>query len=233
MVCARFWCPGCACWRLLRVPLCCFPCVLCFLFFPAPSSRLRRLRSFHALGPDCNLYAVWRLRWDNHYEEVYWRMTLDALPTAARMRGPHACPCAAAHAEPTGLAHHFWCCPVAQAVCAALHGALGAPPTREAVWLMAPPPGVHASVWRVVCVAALVAMQWGWHSLVGSRQAPLGVDFRVALACRVAATGFWDLLADYLERGQPPRGWVRLPPGHPFYGVVAGRVVVRRPAAFL
>ena len=179
------------------------------------------------------LAAVWRLRWDNHYKEVYWRMTLDALPTAARMRGPHACPCAAAHAEPTGLAHHFWCCPVAQAVCAALHGALGAPPTREAVWLMAPPPGVHASVWRVVCVAALVAMQWGWHSLVGSRQAPLGVDFRVALACRVAATGFWDLLADYLERGQPPRGWVRLPPGHPFYGVVAGRVVVRRPAAFL
>ena len=175
------------------------------------------------------------MRWDNHYKEVYWRMTLDALPAAARLHGPHACPCAPAHAAPTDLAHHFWSCPVAEAVCAELRGALGGQAllTRAAVWLMAPPPGVHASVWRVVCVAAVVAMRWGWLSLVGSRRAPLGTDLRVALACRVAATGFWDLLADYLERGRPPRGWVRLPPGHPFFAVVAGGVVVRRPAEFL
>ena len=30
---------------------------------------------------------LWRLRLDNHYKEVYWRLVLNALPTAARMPG--------------------------------------------------------------------------------------------------------------------------------------------------
>ena len=30
--------------------------------------------------------SLWRLRWDNAFKEVYWRLVCDGLPTAERMR---------------------------------------------------------------------------------------------------------------------------------------------------
>lgn len=73
-----------------------------------------------------------------------------------------------------GRVHHFWDCPVAVAVVDSVLTALpaawctrvaGRPPlTMRHVWLMQRPAGpkkLHSGVWRVVCLAALTAMDVG------------------------------------------------------------------------
>lgn len=37
------------------------------------------------------LSALWRVRWNNHYKEIYWRLVVDGLPTAQRMHIGVAC----------------------------------------------------------------------------------------------------------------------------------------------
>lgn len=106
--------------------------------------------------------AVWReqRRWTHAHKEVVWRFWADALPTAARMHGAGAtCLCGAAV---PGRAHHYRDCPVAAAVLAELGRVVGAPSLHAShVWLMLPPAGLHAGLWRVVCVAAIAAMDGG------------------------------------------------------------------------
>jgi hypothetical protein len=119
------------------------------------------------------LRSVWRyVKWDNFLKEVYWRLTLDALPTAQRMHQPGAtCLC---DALMPGRQHHFWDCPIAQAVvqsiveqlpdawCARSHGLC--PLTQQHIWLMSPPAGsrhLHAKLWQVVSLAAINAMDCG------------------------------------------------------------------------
>lgn len=127
--------------------------------------------------------ALWRLRWDNGYKEVYWRLALDGLATAARMHMPSES-CLCGHLCP-GRLHHFWQCPVAVAVVREVLAGLppawctrpvGGPPALACshVWLMTPPRGrrrVCAGVWRVVCLAALVAMDEGRRATNGWRLA--------------------------------------------------------------
>lgn len=104
--------------------------------------------------------SVWREQrlWSHGYKEVVWRFWADALPTAARMhRADAACVCGAVQ---PGRAHHFRDCPVAAAVLAELQAAV--PGLRaSSVWLMLTPPGLHAGLWRIVCVAAVNAMDVG------------------------------------------------------------------------
>jgi hypothetical protein len=59
--------------------------------------------------------CVWRqLKWDNFFKEVYWRLVVNGLPTAQRMHQTTSlCLCEAAC---PGQQHHFWDCPIAQAV---------------------------------------------------------------------------------------------------------------------
>ena len=64
--------------------------------------------------------------------------------------------------------HAFWECPVAQAVLRVLSGALvspGLPPVALHVahlWLCLPPlPVLNATVWRLACLAAVSAMDYG------------------------------------------------------------------------
>ena len=104
--------------------------------------------------------AAWReqRRWSHGYKEVVWRFWADALPTAARMhKDDDTCVCGAVR---PGRAHHFCDCPVAAAVLAELRAAV--PGVRAShVWLMLTPPGLHAGLWRVICVAAINAMDAG------------------------------------------------------------------------
>ena len=115
---------------------------------------------------------LWKLRWDNHFKEIYWRLPLDGLCTAARMH--HADDYCLCGAQQPGRAHHFWHCPVAQAVVQHVVQQLPAawctrPPNRPTLlmhhlWLMQPPPGprpIHPGVWQVVCLAALNAIDLG------------------------------------------------------------------------
>jgi hypothetical protein len=67
---------------------------------------------------------LWRLPWENGRKEVFWRLAYDALPTAARLHRDQPCECGAGPRP--DRRHHFWACPVAQAVVAAVQAALAA-----------------------------------------------------------------------------------------------------------
>ena len=129
---------------------------------------------------------VWKVRWDNHVKEVYWRLVLNGLATAERLHKPaQQCLC---RAVGPGRRHHFWDCPVAQAVVQSMeaqfvgHQALqpGEPLTPRHVLLMRPPATLagtlHGGVWQVVCLAAVSAMDVGrkatakWHAQRRERQ---------------------------------------------------------------
>ena len=114
----------------------------------------------------------WKLRWDNAFKEVYWRLTLDGLPTAARMH-MQSYTCLCGDQCPT-CAHHFWLCPIACAVVDTIEAELQPPwcrrtpgstsVQRQHIWLMHPPQGdskIHHGVWRIVCLAAINAMHVG------------------------------------------------------------------------
>ena len=112
--------------------------------------------------------ALWKLRWDNHFKEIYWRLAYDGLATSQRLRQEDQS-CACGSAGP-GRRHHFWDCPVAAAVRQEVQRGLAAAWASGAlrpshVWTMRQPTGVsralHTGVWRVVCLAALCAMEVG------------------------------------------------------------------------
>jgi hypothetical protein len=119
-----------------------------------------------------NQSMLWKMRWDNSFKELYWRLIMDGLPTSQRMhKSGDTCMCGAAC---PGWVHHFWECPVAVAVIDSVLSELpaawctraaGRPPlAMRHVWLMQPPAGptkLHRGIWKVVCLAALNAMDVG------------------------------------------------------------------------
>jgi hypothetical protein len=141
--------------------------------YVAEALPVRRART--APGVGCVRQAhrqLWSLRWDNQVKELMWRLPLDGLANAQRMHNDmDTCLCGASQ---PGRSHHFWQCPVAEAVMHTISANLPAtwcsrPATRPAVtkshlWLMKPPPGpkrMHPGLWRVICLAALNAMDVG------------------------------------------------------------------------
>jgi hypothetical protein len=181
------------------------------------------------------LRGVWRLRWDNGRKEVVWRLVFDAFPTAARMHKDD-CACACGEAVP-GWQHHFWGCPVAQAVVAAMQHQLSVLAVQlQPVHLLlgrCPHPALHPGVWQVAVVAALLGMQKGmrvqakWaiaraqgavvpQHLVTSAQ-------RVQVASQLAVATLWDMLQDFVCLRLYPHEWIigvgveqGVGPAHPF-----------------
>ena len=120
------------------------------------------------------LDSLWRLRWDNQHKEVFWRLTLNGLPTPKRM-GKWGQRCVCGFVTPD-RPHLMWDCPVAHAVVQVLEGQLGVAAgglQRRQVWLMQAPQlpagPIHPHVWRVVCLAALCAMRKGWKTAARAR----------------------------------------------------------------
>jgi hypothetical protein len=117
---------------------------------------------------------LWKLKWDNTFKEVYWRLVVNGLATAERMH-MHDCVCVCGPVVDGQLdrQHHFWTCPVAQAVVDVLQHQLGGwfpsalQPQHVLCMLCPAPVGVattrvlHKGVWRVVCLAAINAMDMG------------------------------------------------------------------------
>jgi hypothetical protein len=199
------------------------------------------------------LRMLWKLRWDNAYKEVYWRLLLDALPTYRRMHQlGRICVCGSAC---PGREHHYWHCCVAQAVVQELR--LQLPPPLpgvaqglalggaadllcEHVWLMRPPRAlvsVHRGVWRVVCLAALHAMDMGRRRLYaiqiaaeqgdGGPTAALPVERQLSVVSRAAVAHFWGLLADFVAVDAAPPQWLaQIGPSHPFLCVDVARTRV-------
>jgi hypothetical protein len=189
----------------------------------------------HNISPDVmpRLYKkLWALPWDNARKAVFWLLSFNGLPTAERMHmEDQVCECGA---PLPGRAHHFWDCPVAQAVRGEIERGLnhnGGGPyalNRHHVWLCHHPecPGLHDGVWMVVCLAALLAMHKGmkvltrWRLFGDGRAAgrpPPPASQRVAAASRVARATFWDYVADFLSLGLAPVTWTsEITEAHPF-----------------
>jgi hypothetical protein len=205
------------------------------------------------------LYSVWRLKWENLEKEVLWRLAVDGIAGANAYLQPrfrcHCCPAAAA-LDPR--AHCFWDCPVALAVRRAIADALlPATPviSRASVWLCQPPAGLHIGVWRVVCLAALSAMEHGrrklWRFGVEAAEArkaaaaarqrtledvwglppPAAAPCPVARASSRAVTDFWGRLTSFATTRSAPACWME-PVGvdHPF--LCSGGVQVRMGPAY-
>ena len=135
--------------------------------------RLLRFAAFEALADPSTPAAVDgsevarllpRLAWENRHKEVF------LAPGALRP------PLGFSHAQqqPKALSLRLPCLPpfpVAAAVRSTLAAQLGGQqPTRQQLWLMRHPAGVHVDVWDAVCLAALAAMAGGRRQLADARR---------------------------------------------------------------
>jgi hypothetical protein len=121
---------------------------------------------------------MWRVRWDNHYKETWWRLAVNGVAMFGAARYTHGTPlpCLCCAGRVSRL-HHFWECPIATRVVSELQLCLpidAAPLTRAHVWLLREPPGVRPCVWQVVALAALSAMNSGRRSLTRLTMANAG-----------------------------------------------------------
>ena len=162
--------------------------------------------------------VLWRLPWHNQHKEVFWRLTLDALPTAARLHNASsACVCGAP--GPNWL-HHFWSCPVAVSLLAVLTDHLQSRdmlpvPLLPLHVLLAQPPSsrLRAGVWRVVCLAFVCALDHVRKAACAIALAgvpsvpPSAPDTSVPLMINRAIARFWDLLTEFCVLNAAPDSW--------------------------
>ena len=129
--------------------------------------------------------------------------------------------------------HHFWFCPVAQAVLQQLESRIADSVTRVHVWLVQAPPGVTQCVWDVVSLATVSAMERGRRHLVTRRRQGQSDEEILAGAVLCAVADFWASLRHFALLGVPRRGWTQVGALHPFLRVVEGRLVCAGPASEL
>ncbi len=216
---------------------------------------------FHTLHS--GMRAVARCSWiPNHHLDTFWRLGLNGVPYAGGYdQPPHAAGCSCGWAgPPAGTAsepasrlwrsHVFGSCAVAQAVISAIVASMtqGAPPPAFAapevhLWLMHPPPlpSIHAGPWRVICLAAVTAMDFGRATLYRLSHPPPSQGPRppsppvspVLAASRRAVARFWDLLLHATaSRPTPPADWAGVGPSHPLLSIdPVGRFIRCKPPA--
>ena len=196
-------------------------------YVQAASGATRSALPALALRFTAALAKAWRLPCDNQVKETFWRLAINAIP-GFNIR-PWRCPCSPAHHDDP-RAHAFWDCPMAAAVRTQLQAATGSAPTRRSLWLLTEPPHtVPPSLWTLVCVAAVHAMDHGrrhaWASVSAHHAAPA-----IGAAANQAALCFWTTL-HAVARDDPPavEGW-GLTAATPFLMVVDGRLRVNMPS---
>lgn len=198
------------------------------------------------------LRRLWGLRWEREHKETLWRLAVDGVPlpgnTHLRATPVEPCGCgsfggAAGQQAPqcSPRAHHFWECPVAQAVVQQIAAYVPGPITRANVWLAEAPTGVQQCVWDVISLAALSAMERARVGLRAAiRHAPLHGEEttepsgapadQLEVAKARAALEFWQRVQGFAELGVPRRGWDSVGPDHPIISVVDGRLRCVQPA---
>ncbi|GIL55468.1 hypothetical protein Vafri_11032 [Volvox africanus] len=126
------------------------------------------------------LARLWSdVRWENKNKETLWRLAVDGVPlpgnTHLSRMPPQPCGCGTLggpNSPPSSpRLHHFWECPIAQAVrdqidrhlpiSATTEGGMG----RHHLWLIQAPPGCDQAPWDVIAMAALSSMEHGRHCL--------------------------------------------------------------------
>jgi hypothetical protein len=173
---------------------------------------------------------LWSLQWDNTRKELFWRLTLDGVATAARMHMVGE-PCACGLAVGPGRQHLFWDCPVAQAVVDVVNQGLQArgpcsPVQQVHIWMARrPSASLHTKLWLVISQAALLGMNKGQRTLTALKLAAsapggrhLPGPIREMIAGRVAVATFWDMLADFAGLTSASQPWIpHVPAHHPFF----------------
>ena len=202
------------------------------------------------------LQRCWKLKWENKEKEALWRLAVNGIPDGHRWEGRISeQPCGCGN-SPAGRQHHFWECRVAQAVVLELQAAIGpqqAPLMQRQLWLMDPvPAGVHRSVWEVVCLAALSAIEHGRRQLMrlklhgsgeedpdyrqGDSQRPRAGSGRAGSqaeraekAASYAIVDFWGRLENFVAVGFLPVGFMGEGTTHPFFKVgTNGKLTTQR-----
>jgi hypothetical protein len=126
--------------------------------------------------------------------------------------------------------HHFWQCPVARALLDEMNELLPVSISREQLWLVRSPPGMHQLVWDVVCLAAVSALEMGRRLLLRRRPLAGAPPLCVLRVCAECVADFWARLRGFVALGRPPRGWGEVSPVHPFLAASwAGDVLFRGP----
>ena len=207
---------------------------------PGPGSQAAEASSVPSM-----LRRLWQIRWERDHKETLWRLAVDGIPLPgnAHLHGaqPGTCGCGGFGGEgpqpcPPG-AHHFWDCPVAQAVVQQIAAHAPVPITRAHIWLAEAPTGLQQCVWDVVALAALTAMERARAGLraatrhAGAQQdaAPAGAPHEegqppVEVAKARAVLELWQRLKGFAELGVPRRGWGGVGPDHPILSVVDGQL---------
>jgi hypothetical protein len=94
------------------------------------------------------LPRLWQeIKWKNNHKESYWRLTVDGIPLLGnshmRRAGVARCGCRVrpghGESQDTPRQHHFWACPVAQAVVGQVEPMRGKTSTRANAWLVQAP----------------------------------------------------------------------------------------------
>ena len=104
-----------------------------------------------AAGVQATLTRLWKIKWERENKETLWRLAVDGVPLRGNTHlhglqtercgcggygGPGPQPC-------SPRAHHFWACPVAQAVVQQISAHVPCPVSRANVWLTETPTGVQ------------------------------------------------------------------------------------------
>ncbi len=165
---------------------------------------------------------------------------MDGIPLLgnSHVRGarPASCGCgvypAGQPGGPSPRLHHFWACPVAQAVVDQLSITIVRPISRAEVWLAQTLEGVEQCVWDVVVLAAITTMEQGRRfmaaTLAGDPQEAPGPSLLERAITRVVVD-FWGRLRGFAALGLPRKGWGQVGPRHPFLRGVAGELQCARP----
>jgi hypothetical protein len=164
------------------------------------------------------LASLWSLRIDNHVKETYWRLFLDALPLASRMHKEGAAGRCLCHLDGVSPAaqqdrrHTFWDCPLAASLRVVLQRELRtkkpqATLTIAHLWLMHNPAKdwLSTSVWQVVCLAALYALDRGRAFLFSPHDAATDYFLVMQQAKTHVALTFHKTLSFFCTTGRLPK----------------------------
>jgi hypothetical protein len=206
---------------------------------------------------------IWKLKWLNEHKEPLWRLSLNGFPGRHLL---HSCPCGGHHpssfpSSQRALAwrdHHYWLCPLAQAIVSSISKAL-LPPLNITLechhfWLLSPPhTSIHEGVWSVIATAAIAAMDTARRYMIKCHledterhsSQHLITDFfhlthpthvrisPLSRASRFAASRFWALVRDFAELNPSvPSSWVEEKTklqGHPILSSADGQTLVFEP----
>jgi exonuclease III len=171
---------------------------------------------------------LWKIKWEADQKEAYWRLAVGGFSGFSMHRGQgHNCPCGRVDAC-SDRVHHFSTCTVAKALRTHIQDSadIGDEDSlfeiiveRRNLWLLAPPhQTIEQAIWDVVCLAAISAMDYGRRLLFASRneQGYVGNGATLARVKTQVIADFWARLQSYVSLGIKPRGWDKIPPGHPW-----------------